>query len=462
MMNVFTDSQIDQIREGAISILEQIGVKVARTDLLQKLESKGFRVDNGFVRIERTRAIKHIERFTGNIEMPQPVRPFKTFASAYSHTYEKIDQSGFDPVTVGLNIAMGQFLNHVTKLWPGLSPNCPGHPVDVHPELQFFRHVINSFTWCEDYYSMEPVSIKVAPYQFEACEAMGRPMTGLPIYVASPLNIAGESLDIAIANATRLSSAWVGSMPSLGANTPLNLIAAYAQTVAETLGGAIVFEELTGVPTSFGTSLFTFDFYAMSMPFGTPEKLVLEWMNMEVGARLGGGACKAAYAVDIHTNAVHSGMQACVEKASLAMAGALKGAQSFGCSGTLGMDEMFSPVQLLIDLEMLNHIEHIIDGLPVDDFVDDLLEEVGAGIKRGYMQTDRTLDNFKRYQWHPKFFNRKTFGSYLNAYFPFEEQKARDMANDIMRRQSNWKLDEDICRDLERIYKKCESLILNS
>ena len=455
-MTQFTDSQIAQIREGSISILDNIGVKVPRKDLLEKLKQKGFRVNGEFVLIEKKQVLDKIEAFAGDVEPPEPVRPFITYTSAYSHTYEKIDGSGFESITNESNAAMGRFINNTSKIWTGLQPNCPGHPTDVHPDLQFFRLAINSFTWCEGFHSMEPVSLKIAPYQFEACEVVGRPMNGLPIYVASPLTIAGESFDIAVAHSNKLESAWVGSMPSLGANTPLNLIAAYAQTAAETIGGAIVFEELTGVPTSFSSNIFTFDFHSMSMPFGTPEKLVLEWLNMDVAARLGGGTCKAVWSTDIHSNAIHSGMQACVEKASLAMAGALRGAQSFGCSGTLGMDEMFSPVQLLIDLEMLEHIQHIIDGMPIEEFEGDLLEEVREGVKFGYLGSDRTLNNYKDYQWFPHFFNRHSFGSYLKSVFPTETEKARQKARELMNQEFSWKLDEDKCKELERIYRSAE------
>lgn len=452
----FSDSQISQIREGAASILDNTGVRVPRKDLRERLKEKGFRINGEYVLIDKKRLFKQIECYSGDIEISERTRPFVTYASAYSHTYEKIEGGGFETITTESNAAMGRFVNNASKIWTGLLPNCPGHPTDVHPDLQFFRHVINSFIWSENYHSMEPVSTKIAPYQFEACEAAGRPLTGLPIYVASPLTIAGESLDIAIANSHILSSVWVGSMPSFGANTPLNLVAAYAQTTAETAGGAIIFEELTGVPASFSANIFTFDFHAMSMPFGTPEKLILEWLNMDVAARLGGGKCKAVWSTDIHTNAVHSGMQACVEKASLAMAGALRGAQTFGCSGTLGMDELFSPVQLLIDLEMLEHVQHIVDGLPIDEFEGNLLEEVQEGIKSGYLGSDRTLDNYKRYQWYPHFFNRNTFGAYLNEQFPSEEEKARDMAHELMNKKYSWKLDEDTCRELENIYQKAE------
>jgi len=455
-MNFFSDSQIEQIREGALTILESIGVRVHRSDLVNRLDKLGFSTNGDYVRIDRIRALNQIERYLVNCSNSERIRPFNTYTSAYSHMYEKIDGSGFEPISNESNSAMGILVNNVSKLWPGLYPSCPGHPTDVHPELQFFRQCINSFIWCETYYSMEPVSYKIAPYQFEACEAMGKPIKGLPIYVASPLNIAGESLDIALANSSKLSSAWVGSMPSLGANTPLNLIAAYAQTIAETLGGAVVFEELTGIPTSFGTNLFTFDFHAMSMPFGTPEKLILEWMNIEVSARLGGGKCESIHSTDIHTNAAHSGIQACIEKASLAMAGAMRGAQSFGCSGTLGMDELFSPVQLLIDLEMLTHIEHIIDSLPIDDFTGNLIEEVQEGLELGYMQTDRTLDNYKRYQWYPHFFNRKSFGSYLKDKLPLEIERVHNLLHELMTKKPCWKLDENKIHELEFIYNTAQ------
>jgi hypothetical protein len=36
------------------------------------------------------------------------------------------------------------------------------------------------------------------------------------------------------------------------------------------------------------------------------------------------------------------------------------------------MDELFSPVQLLLDLEILEHVEHIINSMPIDEFQGDL------------------------------------------------------------------------------------------
>lgn len=449
--NVFSSEQIEQIREGAISILSQIGVKLTRPDLVEKMRRKGYRTEGAFVQFDRPEILGKIESQKGE-DVPQPrVRPFRTYASAYSHTYENRDGS-YAPITNASNAAMGRFMQNTAQLWPGLGTNCPGHPVDTAPDLQFLRHAVNSFIWCKDFHSMEPVSVKIAPYQFELCAAFGKPMEGLPVYAASPLTIAGESFDILIANADKLTSAWVGSMPSLGANTPMNLVAAYAQTLAETVGGALVIEALTGIPTLYGTNLFTFDFYALTMPFGTPEKLLLEWTNAEVAGRIGGGVFNQVYSTDIHTNALRCGMQASVEKASLAMAGAMYGAQTFGCSGTLAMDELFSPVQLLLDLEMLGHIQRIMDGMPNDPFEGDLLAEVREGLKTGYIGSDRTLDNMYDYVWRAAFHTRQSFGAHLNTPVKAEVELAREKVQEIMAMPPAFYAGEDLEREAERIF----------
>jgi trimethylamine:corrinoid methyltransferase-like protein len=455
----FTQSQIDEIREGAISILSEIGVKL-RPELIEKLKAKGFKTDasGAFIFIEKQMSRAKIESQKNDSIPSTEKRRLTTYTSAYSHTYENLDGS-FEKITTDSNIKMAQFMANLGKEHTNLGVGPPGHPQDVHPELQFFRQAVNGFVWCENFWPMEPTSLKAAPYYFELCEAMGKPVSGLPIYVASPLNISGESLDISLAFAHKLKDVSFNSMPSFGANTPLNMVAAYAQTVAETVGGAILFEELTGVKTYFSTNIFPFDFYDMSMAFGTPEKLLTEWTNMEVACRISGGEFKAAWHCDIHTMALRSGIQASVEKASLATAGAMRGASSFGCSGTISMDEVFSPVQLLLDLEMIDHVQKIVDGMPADDFDGNLLDEVREGLKNSYIMSDRSLDNMRDYVWQSKLFTRKTHGAYTSKPFPLDVEKAKLKIEAVMSRPPCWKLDDKLEAEAERIYKKALEII---
>jgi len=450
----FTNSQIDQIREGAISILAEIGVKL-RPELANKLKAKGFSIAGDFVRIERSQSLKKIEsqKSTGS---PPEKRRLSTYTSAYSHTYEKLN-GGYDKITTQSNVKMAQFMVNLGKEYPNLGIAPPGHPNDIHPDLQFFRHVVNGFVWCENFYPMEPTSLKVASHYFELCDVMGKPVTATPIYVSSPLSISGESFEISLAHADRLKGVYFAVMPSLGASAPLHLVAAYAQTLAETVGGAVIFEALTGVPAYYSTNLFPFDFYDMSMAFGTPEKLLTEWTNNEVFSRVSGGEYYGSGACDIHAMALRSGVQASIEKTSLATAGAMLGATSFGCSGTIAMDEVFSPIQLLLDLEMLAHVQKIVDGMPGGDFDGDLLSEIRQGLESSYIMSDRTLDNIQDYIWHSKLFTRKTFGAYSSKPFPLEIEKAKTKIEATMKLPPNWKIDDKLEAEIERIYKKaCE------
>ena len=458
---VFTDSQIEQIRDGALSILSEIGVKLGRQELIDKLAAIGFHVSGSFVHIDKKTALKKIQSQKGDCS-PSVKQPFSTSLSAYPHTYENIDGS-FCKITTESNAAMGNFAaNAARMLFPNTNVSCPGHPQDVAPELQFFRHAVNSFVWCKDYHPMETTSIKSALYYFELCENMGKPITGAPIYVASPLNISGESLDIAVKFSDRLNRVYVSSMPSFGVSTPLNLVAAYAQTLAETVGGAVIYEALTGVPAGYATNIFAFDFYDTTLPFGTPEKLLLEWTNMEVAAKVSGGEYGGPQSTDIHTNAPRCGIQACAEKASLITAGALLGATNFHTAGTLAMDEVFSPVQLLLDMEMIAHAQKIADGMPNENFDGDLLNEVREGLKNGYMMSDRTLDNMKNYIWRANYFTRKTFGSYINKPFPAEIEKARAKAEAIMNMPPVWKICDELEAEAERIYEAAKTFIFST
>ena len=135
MKYFFTDSQIEQIREGAAAILNEIGVKVGRSELVEQLSLKGFRIDGNFVRIDKETSIKKIDSQKPEaVSGPVSSRPrFSTWISSYSHTFETVDGE-FEPITVESNLRMGEFVVNLGKMRPGLVNSCPGHPTDIPPE----------------------------------------------------------------------------------------------------------------------------------------------------------------------------------------------------------------------------------------------------------------------------------------------------------------------------------------
>ena len=457
---LFTDSQIQQIHDGALSILEEIGIKVIRPDYIDKLKKLGFLTDGSWVRIPRKRAMQQMQSTWIERGESGESQPFAVGISAYSHMWETVEgtlvsQSCDD------SIRLAQFVGNASVLWPMLNPTAPGHAIDLHPDMQFLHHVKTAFQWCKGARVMEAVSCNTAPYYYEMLDVMGQSTDSVPVYTVSPLTLFGESFDIVFSHPERYKQINVTALPSLGANTPLSLVGAYAQTAAETLGAAVICEEITGVPATYKPSLYTFDFRTMSMPFGSPEKLLLEWANNEVTARLGGYPVSIK-SVDIHTNAVKAGVQAVMEKGMLAVAGAMRGARGFYCIGTLAMDEVFSPVQLLLDLEMLEHLKTILDGMPVEDWNGDLIEEIRTGIEEGFISSERTLLNYKNYAWFPKMMNRYSLGAVLDRKIPDAMEKAVGLAGELFSKEPVWRLDDGKYNELEKIFRRAaESILAN-
>ena len=86
-----------------------------------------------------------------------------------------------------------------------------------------------------------------------------------------------------------------------------------------------------------------------------------------------------------------------MEKGMMIMAGAMAGARKFYCIGTQSLDEVFDPLQMIQDLEEILFAQRILDGLEEDEVEDTLLDQIEAGLKAGFVSSDRSLDEYDRY-----------------------------------------------------------------
>ena len=86
---------------------------------------------------------------------------------------------------------------------------------------------------------VDPTSALTVNHLLDMAEVMGDPIRGLPVYVPVPLRFGGESIDVVLACIDRLSHVSVSSMPSTGANAPLQPLGALALAAAEVIGGMI-------------------------------------------------------------------------------------------------------------------------------------------------------------------------------------------------------------------------------
>lgn len=430
--HAFTDATMERIIQGALDILGQIGIAIPEAGLQTQLAAQGiaFRANRALVEPAKARAyLEHTRTLPNRHGQKKSAGPDKPLLDGTINEYcaNLLDVHGrLSPYTMDSLTETAQFVEkYAVKL--GFTPNVPGYPSDVPRELEALARLYLCAKHCHGSLPLEPTSILAAEYMFAMCDVLGTAILTLPVYVASPLTLGGESLAMALRFADRLRSVKVSSMPSYGVTTPMNMHAAFSLALAECLGAAWIVNALTGLDAEFLVQMHPFDFRAMSFVYGSPEQMTLGLMASEFNARLFGYPYRITRG-NIHTLAKTPGVQAAAEKASIITAGAMLGARRFSGAGALSLDEIFSPVQLVIDQEILGHVWRYLCGIPTGDMPENLLALVEEGLQSGYMGTDLTLDSMDDFLWYPDLFTRKA----LDAWRQEGSKDAVDRARDIV------------------------------
>jgi trimethylamine:corrinoid methyltransferase-like protein len=120
-------------------------------------------------------------------------------------------------------------------------------------------------------------------------------------------------------------------------------------------------------------------------------------------------------------------------------------------SGKLSLDEVFSPVQLVIDCEIARYLTRLVKGL---DFTEDQMEKsIGAidrcAAKGHYFTDETTLSDHKRIYWAPTLFDHALFHT-ARGEVDIMERAKEVCATKI--REHAYELGEDKKRKLEEIY----------
>lgn len=448
--------QAARVHELAKCILQRIGLEVWHTETLERLQAEGFHVNDARVLFEPAVVEEYVDEMRRWI-VSQPAPPptsddgrLTLSVSSYSLYVHDIEGDRVVPYTTNRLIEMCKLVDTLAD--DGVRGAPPGIPTDVHPDLQpVAQYRIAALYAGQGATPVDPTSSETVNYLLDMAEVMGQPVHSLPVYVPSPLRLGGESLDVVLACVDRLSHIWVSSMPSTGATAPLHPFGALALATAELMGGLVAVRVLTGKPVAFRVGIFPFDLRAGAMVFGSPENLLFQMLCQDFN-RFYGWPWDPAPG-NIHVMSKLPDAQSAADKAAIMALGAFLGARRFGCAGTLSLDDVFSPQQLLVDCEIRDWVQRAIQGVWLgEEALDDWLAEIQAGLQRGFMGLDSTLDHYKRHVWYPQRFERRAIGPWLAEGQPHLSDRLRD---EVRRRIAthDFELDTDKRRQIERIYQ---------
>jgi trimethylamine--corrinoid protein Co-methyltransferase len=457
---IFSIDQLERIKESAIRILEEIGIAVLDDDIRQIIESAGFKAKDKRIFVQRKLFQEFIK--TNQPHAPQPV---KIDNSKLDHSVLTYPQHVHDIETDKILPFTTERLIEATKLLDTLSSrgviwSPPGCPIDVPPPIQpVVQYWVGALYSRHGRHPVDPKSMESMPYIMEMGEVMGHPIRHLPVYVFSPLKLVGESLRCVLKFRDKLSGVGVSDMTSVGCTVPINIGDAFAVALAEVVGSAILVREIVKLPVSWSVRLCPIDMHSMAMVLGSPEDFLLQLACSELNAYFHGTNWYPALS-GAHTNAKLPGVQACVEKASLITAGALLGARHFVCAGTLSLDEVFSPEQLLYDIEIKDHIQRMVSGIDVDCDTERCLNDVRESLDYGnFMGLNSTAEKYRDVYWFPKLFERQFLAAWIGEGAITIRKKAHDMIHELMKRH-DYELEPELRKELDKILARAKSELL--
>ncbi|MBS7617861.1 trimethylamine methyltransferase family protein, partial [Candidatus Bathyarchaeota archaeon] len=343
----------------ALEVLEKVGIKVKNRLLMRRIkEHNGFKLDEEWVKIKSSL----VEDLVTEVRQrrKQSVRhSLNEEALILSPGYPgcswivDLETDTIKPLTTEKLVEATKLTDSLYE-W-GVRGGAPGAPVDIPPKLRRIAQCLIGYTYSRSAGPAPFESYEEAVYIKRMADVMGHGF-GVDVYVISPLRLEGISLDRAIPFLENGGCDWVGitSMPLAGATAPVYPVGAFIQGISEALGGyAILHEAYPNIPMGFGINAYHFDMRHGNIVFGSPEQTLMDLFSIALNMFYGGGLHGVR---SFRTVAKQVDIQAQVEKASSATVGVLTGPGTFIHAGLLSIDEIFSPVQLIIDCELARYL----------------------------------------------------------------------------------------------------------
>lgn len=455
-----TAARVEEITEQAYSVLQNTGILLSVSPrLAEAIAGKGFEIRNNRVLLGKDTMKRFLEQLraeSGELtaetnEKLGRVR-LKGVMGSYAMQIWLPGAVRPEPFTTQSLTAATKFAAAASRYCGSFDAFAPGYPCDVPAALDSLIKYKISALYGEGELPNEPTSLISAEYMVEMAQVVGRPIRCLPVYTVSPLCLGGDSAEIVFAQREKLDSFYVFAMPSLGCTSPLSITMSLAMCLAEVLGSAYIMREVTGLKPYIKPNIFPFDFQTMNYAFGTAQKYNYECIAEDFLAQLLGTPVNY-HSTNINSCCAVSGAQACMEKTALIVAGALRGATKFYCIGNLSLDEIFSPVELLLGAEAIAMAERLVFP-PVPESAEGAAEYIAENLGEGFIGTDLTLDEQRSYMDYPKLVNRFNAASQESCGKKDMVRQAEELARQLYNTDVEPVIGETQRRELDALYAR--------
>ena len=479
LVQILSQDDLDRMHAAALEIIEETGIRVGNSELLKRFAERAegrVRIDGDIVRFERSMVEEYLADYKKEQKQERLEKTDRLLGvtGAHANSIVDLDTGEIRPITSSDLVEMAKLIDSMHE--SGIFGSAPGYAQDVPPNLQ---PIAQYKIGCENSRTAGPSPTNTpeqAEYLYEMAQLMEhhfnvaaipnparispllghRPDTGL--LMISPLTLGGSGVDIAVRFLDRQVPITMSSCPLPGATSPIFISAMYVQAIAETIAGYMVFKTVaTGTVDFYIASSGSLDMSTALSVAGPPENILMGLLQVELN-RYYGNDLQKVFFTTMSSDSMEPGEQAACEKSlSIAML-ALAGVRIATCVGTLGMVEIFSAEQLVIDAEMIGYINRFLEGFEFSDktLAVEAIKEVGPG--GNYLMHDTTLENFRSLLWMPTLFNRQMYKTWKMKDGKTIRDKARARARELIAKH-DFELPGEVKKELDRIYKHAQKTL---
>jgi trimethylamine--corrinoid protein Co-methyltransferase len=461
--DVLSSAEIGLIHAGALRILAEMGMEIQNRKLLEACASAGLPVDFEGQRVRFPAAF--VERFLAEVEKfdwEKAAPVIDGSAGIYNSLYHDPETGQLVPWTeerLAFYFALAGAQPHINGARMLGSRVMPG-PAVLEPLYERY--------YCWKYGAHEDGSIymdEICPHLLDLYQVFAdrrgfqvRDIFKAGVFLVPPFKLG-------VHEAYQLAYFWerglrvsISDMFSMGMSAPVTLAGAVTLNLAEHFALRILEHVLYGPKRlHLGSVITAADMRTTIFPFGRPEITFTNLMTAQLARYYGATFIGFGGLTDGKLPSTEVGMQ----KMLTALPVIMTGGDLWTDAGLLAIDEIVSPIQLLLDNEYLGLLKRFWHEFAVTEdtlAIETILKTGPAG---NFMTARHTASHYRDELWQPTLWTRHMLGAWQNAGSKLDVDMAREQIMEFKKRGAPAAIiPDDLDRDLLGIIEKARKAIV--
>ncbi|NUP99814.1 MAG: trimethylamine methyltransferase family protein [Armatimonadetes bacterium] len=444
-------SQVDQRRilEAAVRVVKRVPLRCQGTpEFLDHLTAAGYQVDGELITFPGHLVDELVDRMAAH-KAAANAHPPAELPSRLEYSTSGQGLYCCDLETDLLRLATVQDLadlSRVVEAIPGLGRAHPTFiPQDVpkaNGDLHAFATIIlnSSRPYRVSVYSPQQVErffeVEVIARGGDREAVRRRPTFACKLWFNSPFMITRDNVEVAMkARALFGQPLEISIMPVAGSSTPVTMAGCLVHQTAESMVCNLLTLAVDNRLSGYRCGALATDMRSGVFTQSGPDVDLLQLASAEMSEYCFGGQVTVSRGPT--TTAKVPGAQSMMEKSLATLLAVLSGTRSFGSLAVLAVADVGSLVQLMLDIELMEYLQRLLDGLAVDE--ERLAEEVIATVSptgARFMEHEHTLRHFRAELFSPQLADRRVAGAWIGD--PLEMvERARSRARELVRTAPN-------------------------